>query len=472
MRHVVGIHTYPGPEGPVYRVARMKAALKGQSLVSLNDAPATANGDTVAVIAATIALREIDLPFTDPRKAAQVAPFEVDGMVAFDVDEAVVGHELISRNGSGSRLLVAVAPEDHIAELVAREGQTPEQPQVILPEAFALYAFARRALAGHPGPILVVDLRPHRLLLVQVADGVWRGTRTVTCDWNPTATETPTASALASLRRAAQSMLVEGGEVPTAMLVVGEGTGDDGAVSETAAHALAAPIGLEPVPSEALLSLAGELGGPRQDGPGRVGVHALAIGLALAAGDTKRRMNLRAGAFALSEGSEGEAIRRVAGIGVGLLLLLGLAWGDGMVRHHAAQTAYDTARDALETQYRVVFPDAVKVVNPIMQARNQVKKLKARGLLYGSGGTTAMGYLHAVSENIPPELQIDIFEFSVDGTRLRMEAEVLSFDAIDQVKAQLEGRPEFDDVRVSDAKMNAKGNRVKFRVHGTLTEGV
>jgi outer membrane translocation and assembly module TamA len=53
-----------------------------------------------------------------------------------------------------------------------------------------------------------------------------------------------------------------------------------------------------------------------------------------------------------------------------------------------------------------------------------------------------------------------------------MEAEAASFDAIDQINARLAQRPEFAEVRVSDAKASAKENRVKFRVSATLSEGI
>jgi len=55
---------------------------------------------------------------------------------------------------------------------------------------------------------------------------------------------------------------------------------------------------------------------------------------------------------------------------------------------------------------------------------------------------------------------------------VRMEAEAASFDAIDQIRDQLQTRPEFTEVRISDAKASAKEGRVKFRVALTLKDGI
>jgi Tfp pilus assembly protein PilN len=119
-----------------------------------------------------------------------------------------------------------------------------------------------------------------------------------------------------------------------------------------------------------------------------------------------------------------------------------------------------------------VFPDASRVVDPLVQAQNQLKALQARSLLFGGGGITALEVLDGISRAIPQDLTIDVLEFAVEGNRVRMEAEAGSFDAIDQIKTHLSSLPGFTEVRVSDAKASAKENRVKFRVSVTLAEAI
>jgi len=183
VQQVFGIHSFQAPDGaPVRRTARFRLGLRDNTLTALAEDHPPA-GATVAVTSDAAALRVVSLPFSDPRKAAQVAPFEVEGQVPYDIDEAVVGQEAVATSREGVRLLVAVAPRTHVAGLI--EAQEGDAPQVILPEAYALYAFARRLALPAEGATLVVDLRPGRLLMVAVSGGRWLGGRLRGLNWDP-----------------------------------------------------------------------------------------------------------------------------------------------------------------------------------------------------------------------------------------------------------------------------------------------
>jgi len=478
VQQVFGIHAYTSADGtPVRRTARFRLGLKANTLTALGEDAAPANA-TVSVTSSIAALRVVSVPLTDPRKAAQVAPFEVEGQVPYDIDDAVVSQEPVEVTREGTRMLVAVAPRGHVAGLIdAHSAGVGDVPQVILPEVFALYAFARGLDLPEGGATLVVDLRPGRALMVMLSGGRWLGGRLRGLTGGPGETSS-------ALRRAAQSLLVETGARPTRVVVTGEGPGPGGdpglgeglALAETpaplgpeAAGAVANALGLELLPLEKALGGLAEVAG---HDAGEVGVHAVAIGAALAAVDGRRRMNLRTGPFALVTEGDAFALRRVAGFGLGLLLVLGFAWGDAFVRMQAAEGRLDAAKAGLEAQYRAVFPDATRVVDPVVQAQNALDALSARALLLGGGDITALAVLNAASEAIPKDLTIDVTEFSVEGNRARLEAEAASFDAIDQIRDQLQTRPEFTDVRVSDAKASAKEGRVKFRVALTVKGGI
>jgi type II secretion system protein L len=476
MQQVFGIHTYRKADGTtVRRTARFRLGLRDNTLTALGE-DAAPGGATLAVTSDMAALRVVSVPLTDPRKAAQVAPFEVEGQVPYDIDKAVVGQETLEVGREGTRLLVAVAPRTHIAALIEAHGGG-DAPQVVLPEAYALYAFARGLKLPDGGATLVVDLRPGRLVMVALAGGRWLGGRLRGVAWDPAAPYLPEEVA-AALRRAAQSLLVESGQRPVRVVVTGEGPAPGPAAPEPpnpgpptseTAEAVAKALGLDLVPLESVLAGFAEVAG---HDAGAVAVNAVAVGAGLAAMDGRRRLNLRTGPFALVTEGDDFALRRVAGIGLGLLIVLGLVWGDGLVRMHAAEVRLEAAKAGLEAQYRAVFPDAGRVVDPVVQAKNALDALNSRSLLFGGGGITALGVLNAASEAIPQSLTIDVLEFAVEGNRVRIEAEAASFDAIDQIRDQLQARPEFSEVRVSDAKASAKEGRVKFRVALTVKDAI
>ncbi len=459
MRAVIGIHTYLGSDGEPLRLsAAFKVGLRGHTLTALDGAAPTPE-TTLAVVAPVCTLRQVALPFADPKKAAAVVPFELEGQVPFDIDAAVVTHELLESGRDGCRFLAAAAPIDRIAEVIDAHGGGG-QPQVILPEAVGLFHFARAVSAGRPGSLLFVDMRPGRALLVQIADGHWQGAHAVNVAWQE-GPELSDDDGMALLR-AAHSLWLEAGVMPDGAVLVGDV--DDGS-------RFAESLGLPPVPLAEFGASLSALSGGKLSEP-EISHHALAIGLGLAAIDGKRTLNLRGGPFALAEAAEGVVLRRLSGMGVGVLVVLVVLWGNAWVRHQAAQTAFNNAKAALVAQYKSAFPDAGKIVDPVKQAKNAFKQLSTRALLYGGNGYTPLGYLDAVSRSIPKELSIDVYEFSIEGTRMRIEADAASFDAIDQIKAQLVAMEGVSDVRVSDAKMNSRGDRVKFRVHATLAEGV
>jgi len=460
------MHRFEGADGEALTdVARLRPGFKGGTLTGLGDGPDPAPADTV-VMAVACGLHPLVVPFSDPRKAAQVVPFEMDGRVPFEIDRAVVVQQPLASDRDTTRMQVAALPHGRLEALMDGFGGD-DQPQVILPEAVALLALGRRVLGADALSTLVLDVRPRRLLMVLAPGGL--GARTVAISGDgevPGGADKPGApggaAALMAVRRALQSLVLETGTAPVRIWVVGH---PDAAL----AAALPGALGLTPVAAADLALDA--LGGGRVDGD-RIRSHAVALGAVLAAAEDRRRMNLRSGPFALAAERGGPSLKRLAGIGVGALLVLALGWGDGWVRQQAAVTANAEAKAALVTQYRAVFPNAVRVVNPLVQAKNALKTVTSRSQVYGAGGTTPMGYLKAVSAAIPPELSVDVFDFSVEGRRLRMEAQAASFDAIDQIKQLLLALPEFSEVRVSDAKMNARGDRVKFRVHATLRDAV
>ncbi|MDH4229277.1 MAG: type II secretion system protein GspL [Nitrospirota bacterium] len=462
---MIGIHA-AAADGGLAHVARMGVGMKGNVLQTLGTELQPHGGEPVAVLARTAALREVTVPFTDVRKAAQVAPYEVEGHVPFDMDEVVTSLVRLDGGPDSTRLLVGVAPEEHIADIVGQFGESARQVQTIVPEPYALFCFAR-ALAGEEGPVLFVDVRRERVLLLAMEGRRWIGSRTVSCQWDESAETGFPAHVSAALRRAAQS-LYGGKRVAAGMVVTGEGNGPDGSPTPETQTSLAESMGLPLLEMESAPGFQ-ELSAGHT--PGQLSAAAIAIGLSLAGASRGSELNLRAGAFALGTRGEVAVMRRVVGIGAALLGLLLVVWVDGLAREHATRVQLDTVNTAMELAYRETFPGVTRVVDPVAQARTAVLQMRARCLLSGCGGTSALGFLSAVSRAIPEDLTIDVREFSVDGEKLRMEAEVLSFDAIDQVREHIEAAPEFSDVKISDATATPKDNKVKFRVSALLAEG-
>jgi hypothetical protein len=80
--------------------------------------------------------------------------------------------------------------------------------------------------------------------------------------------------------------------------------------------------------------------------------------------------------------------------------------------------------------------------------------------------------LNLLSEEIPKEITIDIYELTIDQDKVRIEAETDSFESIDRVKGGLKRGTLFKEVNISDAKVGVGQKKVKFRITIDMSEKV
>ena len=80
--------------------------------------------------------------------------------------------------------------------------------------------------------------------------------------------------------------------------------------------------------------------------------------------------------------------------------------------------------------------------------------------------------LNLLSEEIPKEITIDIYELTIDQDKVRIDAETDSFESIDKIKGGLRKWPLFKEVNISDAKVGVGQKKVRFRITIAMSEKV
>jgi hypothetical protein len=90
----------------------------------------------------------------------------------------------------------------------------------------------------------------------------------------------------------------------------------------------------------------------------------------------------------------------------------------------------------------------------------------------GTGQVTPLQILAELTSRIPEEADIEVYDLSIDQSKVRMEAEAASFDSIDSIKRSFLKVKEVKEVVVSDARVSAEKDRVKFRVTLEWREGI
>ncbi|MEK6680554.1 MAG: pilus assembly protein PilM [Nitrospirota bacterium] len=205
------------------------------------------------------------------------------------------------------------------------------------------------------------------------------------------------------------------------------------------------------------------------------GEYAKALGLALREADGKGfKINLRKGELAYKK-KDAELKKRIrytsllAGIAVFLLIL------NFSVKYYTIESRYQGVAKEIRKAFKEVFPDVKNIVNEGQQMKAAVAETKKKLRLLGGrvkGDVTALDIFKEVTERMPAEHRVLLFEFNLEGDKIRLFGETTSFEAADKIKEALLKSSMFKEVAISDAKIGAEQNKVKFRINITLKEQI
>lgn len=147
-------------EGPAGRADALAQAIR-QVLAAVGRAP---DGVVVAIAGEDASVRPVELPLGARKRIAEVLPFELEAVLPFPADDAVLDYQPIDQDGTRLRLLAAAAPKVRVAGLIAELGDAGVVPQEIAVGAAALDGLVALVpeLAG-AGPFVVLDVGTHHL---------------------------------------------------------------------------------------------------------------------------------------------------------------------------------------------------------------------------------------------------------------------------------------------------------------------
>lgn len=146
------------------RLETLKAAL-----LELKEKLPPADQVIVALPGPTLATHVITLPFADPKRIEATLPFEVEGQLPFDLDEASFDYQPIGAPGADGKteLLVGVVRKTELTPLIQALAETGFDPRVITHPAMAYQnVLAHLPLPeGTTGPVAVLDVGHERTSL-------------------------------------------------------------------------------------------------------------------------------------------------------------------------------------------------------------------------------------------------------------------------------------------------------------------
>ncbi len=433
-----------------------------------------------------ISNREIVLPFTDSQKIKKTLYYEAESQLPFNLEETVLGYQTLPGQAGSTRVLVFAAPKemlkDYLDELVAI-GIDPVH--VCIDQIALYYYFSASTLSGNKnnnGKQFIMDMGASKTVLCGIQKGQLDWTRSapigtdsliellrdeLALSWDQAEDLFINLDQLSPLQKKAIQVISVGlapwqsdMEVsltksdPSSLIPIHLCGGVQNSLIKLLSKLLHREVMIhsdQHVQPESLLDSI------------QTATFAQAIGLTLLPSDA---INFRQQEFTHSkEKLHGSWF---VGIGISLLLLVILAAVDFYFHTLTRERQFSQLKKTLALSFQNRFPEIQNPIDPVKQAETAIVDIRQRSDLLGIGFDSPLLLLKKITDAIPSGIKIYVTEFSVEGRRVRIEAQTTSFDSVDKIKSALMKVESFEAVSVSDAKVSDDPGRIGFRIQITL----
>ncbi len=131
----------------------------------------------------TAIIKEITLPFTQPEKIKMVLEYEIEPLLPFSLNDAIVDGIItkIIPEENKALVLVAAVPKEHIAHHLELLRAADLDPDIISIDFFDLYELCRMipAYAADNQSVVIIDLESHSTRIGYLYNGALRIVRTL-----------------------------------------------------------------------------------------------------------------------------------------------------------------------------------------------------------------------------------------------------------------------------------------------------
>jgi len=122
--------------------------------------------------------KELRLPFVGRQQIAMTIDFEIEPLLPFPLDDAIIDFVIISENleEKSSDILVAAVHKQYIAQHIELFQAAGLMPDVICIDAFSLYSLYAKSIgySTQPGAVVLIDIGSYTTTLSYVLDGKLR----------------------------------------------------------------------------------------------------------------------------------------------------------------------------------------------------------------------------------------------------------------------------------------------------------
>ena len=449
-------HTDPDEQRLLQRQA-LQELVAGQRL----------RADTILVTlpAHEAVLRNVILPFKDPRRIRQVIKYTLDEIMPFEPDEVVVDFQMLpTASTEQGSLLAAVVSQDLVASALEMLQGVDLEPTIIDLDVFALANAAVLGSQTLPARTIVIDTQPARTLLTLLDNGKPVFARSLPQGWpqddvsiamHATWLSKHLQHTIYAYENVLQctyeaDMLLFAGEYGSQLELLTLALQEDLGVPATGWHITAEAYkeGHTSLPAAEQTHYAVAFGAALR------GLYRQAVGI-----------NLRRERFALHRDIQ-ELRGRLVGLGCLLIFMAGLGLGSLYLDNHYKSQRYASLQAELERIFRATLPDT-RMVQPVFQMREKVQELSDR--LRAFGGVTGaqlsgLQILREISSRLPSAITLNVDTLTIATDTVDVSGITESYDNVVKLKGALEASPAIASVKINSTTTADEANQVVFKL--------
>lgn len=409
-----------------------------------------------------VSLRNLRVPFGEPKKIRQVLPFEMEPLLALAIDEMIVDFHIAGPSAGRSADIIAAAAEvGPIRGYLDRLALRGIKPAWIT--------------AGHYG-------LPR--LLAEMGEAA-RNSLCIQMEANGAQVAAIVASRLALLHRFALprdqplgpglvtlwlqqviSMVEAFGLARFNPEVIWIGADSAGSVPAEALGEAIAPVTVK------ALDLVHDLEWLKlepacRDWPGQALDRALALAL-LEAQDIGR-INFRRGPLAPRRPWE-EHKTGLAVTAGSLCLVAGLGLAGVIFDVTQKQRRVWAIDRQVAAVFGTMFADGTKMADPVGQTRARIEEIRkqARFAEDREGGHRVIDILADISAGIAKNIDVAVTRLEVGADAVTLSGDTATFDAVDEIKQKLQAAAAFKEVTIASSNKDKTGSRIQFKLQMQL----
>lgn len=398
-----------------------------------------------ALPASSACYRWVRFPFSDSKKLTAAGRLNLGSQLPFNMDDCILSFQSPITVEQGTMTAMAAVPKERIATFLEPFDQNETALHLLDLVPFAV----TQGLSDTLQDALILLLREEESVVCLLRNG-----HLADCRLLPVIPAGDADRQASRLARICAGLCARAASGNLPLIVMGPGTTDD---IVAALHQQGANIATLEWTCQGT-SVAPEF------------LPAAALAIRASLSDHQGHPNLRQGAFALQ--GEWAALKKKLAIGGMLLTLcLGLLTGTAWLHHAHKSGTVSRLQKEMQRIYRQTFPNDKMIKDLHRQMLGRLNRMKEEGQRLGLFQShSALGILRAISDATPGDIHLDTRELLYNQENVTLEGTTDTFDSVNQLARALEQTALFEQVQVTDAKQNADGSRIDFRLQLTLQQ--